>query len=82
MLLMMIVSFITKQFGFIGKFKLAYKLYAHHSDGRTSFGFITGILCRHEDNRYYMQREIHLSQICQLNETQQGWRILQAISDF
>ena len=68
MLLMMIVSFITKQFGFIGKFKLAYKLYAHHSDG--SVGFITGMLCRHDDNRYYMQRGIHLSQIGQFNEIQ------------
>ena len=70
MLLMMIVSFITKQFGFIGKFKLAYKLYAHCSDGRASVGFITGMLCRHDDNRYYMQRGIHLSMNGQLNEIQ------------
>ena len=60
MLLMMIVSFITKQFGFIGKFKLANKLYAHYYDAPV--GFITGMLCRHDDNRYYMQRGIHLSQ--------------------
>ena len=70
MLLMMIVSFITKQFGFIGKFKLANKLYAHYYDARAPVGFITGMLCRHDDNRYYMQRGIHLSQIGQFNEIQ------------
>ena len=65
---MMIVSFITKQFGFIGKFKLANKLYAHYYDAPV--GFITGMLCRHDDNRYYMQRGIHLSMNGQLNEIQ------------